>query len=106
MAKIAKNAKAQQEFVVGFYRARFDKNRFKKGTLAQLVEYYQSTLECGKEYEHERGNKKISLNPRNIESLVKNLNAAQDNRMANGYSEDYYFIANEADLAGAEISAC
>lgn len=106
MAKIAKNAKAEQIFVVGFYRARWDKNRFKSGTLAQLVEYYQGTLECGKAYEHERGAKKISLNPKNIDSLVKNLDNAINNTAANGYAEDYYFIPTAEQLEGAEISAC
>lgn len=101
-----KNVKTQQTLVIGFYRARFDKNRFKSGTLKELIEYYQGTLECGKSYEHERGNKKISLNPRNLESLVKNLNNALDNRSCNGYSEDSYFIPNEADLEGAEVSPC
>lgn len=103
---MAKAAKIQEQVVIGFYRARFDKNRFKKGTLAQLVEYYQGTLECGKAYEHERGNRKISLNPRNLESLVKNLNNACDNKAANGYCEDYYFIPTAEQLEGAEISAC
>ena len=96
----------QQEVVIGFYRARFDKNRFKKGTVKQLVEWYQSTLENGKEYEHQRGCKKISLNPRNLEGLVNNLNKALDNIAANGYCEDYYFIPTEAQLVGAEISEC
>lgn len=62
----------------------------KEGTLEELVKYYKGTLETGKSYEHESGNKKINTNPKNIESLVKNLYNASNNAAANGYSGCYY----------------
>lgn len=62
----------------------------KEGTLEELVQYYKYTLETGKSYEHEKGNKKININPKNIESLVKNLYNASNNAAANGYSGCFY----------------
>jgi len=56
------------------------------GTLSELIEYYSYTLECGKDYEHEKGNRKINTNPKNINSLITNLNNASNNAASNGYS--------------------
>lgn len=56
------------------------------GTVAELVEYYRYTLETGRSYQHEKGNKKINCNPTTIKSLVTNLNNAVDNSAANGYA--------------------
>lgn len=63
-----------------------------QGTLSQLIDAFRYTLETGASYQNEKGNKKINLKPTNAESLVKNLNAAENNAAANGYSETYYSI--------------
>ena len=68
------------------------RERSKSGTLAELIEYYGYTLETGKSYERERGNSKINLNPKNIESLVQNLNNAKDNAAANGSSNERFYV--------------
>ena len=68
------------------------RERSKSGTLAELIEYYGYTLETGKSYEHERGNSKINLNPKSIESLVQNLNNAKSNAAANGQSNERFYI--------------
>jgi hypothetical protein len=62
-----------------------------KGTLDYLINgYFGYTLECGKSYERERGNKKINCNPKSAKSLVTNLNNAVNNSAANGYSQTSY----------------
>ena len=58
--------------------------------LEELIEYFSYTLECGASYQHERGNKRIDCNPKTIKSLIKNLNNAESNTAANGYSSTYY----------------
>jgi hypothetical protein len=68
------------------------RERTKSGTLAELIEYYGYTLETGKSYEHERGNRKINLNPKSIESLVQNLNNAKSNAAANGQSSEHFYV--------------
>jgi hypothetical protein len=68
------------------------RERSKSGTLAELIEYYGYTLETGKSYEHERGNRKINLNPKSIESLVQNLNNAKSNAAANGQSSEHFYV--------------
>jgi len=62
------------------------------GTIPELIEYFRYTLECGKSWEHERGNKKINMNPRGIKSLVTNLNNADNNSAANGCGMNYYEV--------------
>lgn len=64
------------------------------GTVAELVDYHAYTLEKGASYSHEKGNAKVNRNPKNIESLVKNLNNAENNAAANGYS-GYSYSARE-----------
>jgi hypothetical protein len=46
------------------------------GTLAELIESFGYTLECGKSWEFEKGNHKINDNPKSINTFVKNLNWA------------------------------
>jgi hypothetical protein len=60
------------------------------GTVAELVASYKYTLECGKSYSHEKGNRKINMNPKTITSLVNNLNNAVNNSAANGYAGTTY----------------
>lgn len=59
-------------------------------TLAEFHDYYNYTLETGKSYEGEKGNKKINLNPKSFSSLVDMLNKAVNNAAANGYSDTSY----------------
>ena len=58
-------------------------------TVAEAVEYYGYTLECGASWQHERGNKKINRSPKTIASLITNLNNASNNSARNGCG-DYY----------------
>ena len=61
-----------------------------EGSLAELIQYYSYTLECGKSYENERGNKKINMEPKNIKALCDNLEKASNNSARNGYSGHSY----------------
>lgn len=56
------------------------------GTVADLVEVFQYTLDTGHSWQHEKGNKKINTKPTTMRSLVCNLNAATNNAAMNGYS--------------------
>lgn len=62
------------------------------GTVAELVDKFRYTLEKGKNRERERGNKKINMNPKSISSLISNLNNAESNAAANGFSSTYYSL--------------
>lgn len=64
----------------------------KTGSLAELISYYSYTLEKGKSWEHEKGNSKINLKPKSIASLVKNINNAENNAAANGWSGVTYSV--------------
>ena len=68
------------------------------GTLDYLIQAFSYTLEVGESWQHERGNHKISRNPRNIESLAKNLQWAKDNAARNGYSGTYYSVLTAEDV--------
>ena len=65
------------------------------GTIQELIAHYRYTLECGKCYENERGNKKINTEPKTIKSLVTNLNNAANNAAANGNSGKRYALLAE-----------
>jgi hypothetical protein len=65
------------------------------GTLEELIKYFSYTLKVGKSYEREKGNRKINENPKNIKSLVDNLNNAKSNAAANGSSDTYYELKDE-----------
>ena len=69
---------------------RDDTIRVQKGTLQELIETFKYTLECGQSFQHEKGNKKINVNPKTIKSLVTNLNNAINNSALNGYAGKYY----------------
>lgn len=58
-------------------------------TIAEAIDYYGYTLECGASWSHEKGNKKINRNPKTIASLLTNLNNASNNSARNGCG-DYY----------------
>lgn len=59
-------------------------------TLPNLIQYFSYTLECGKAYEWERGNKRINTAPKTARSLVTNLNNAESNRARNGCASTSY----------------
>jgi hypothetical protein len=62
------------------------------GTVAELTKIFGYTLEKGKCYENERGNKKINTAPKTIKSLVSNLEKASSNAAQNGYSGIVYTL--------------
>ena len=68
---------------------------YKEGTVKELTAIYQYTLECGQSWEREKGNKKISLRPRTIQSLILNVNNAIRNKMANGCSSQWIELVKE-----------
>jgi len=63
-------------------------------TLPELLEYFSYTLEVGQSWEHEKGNKKINMNPKGVKSLVNNLNKAKENAASNGSPDTYYYVSN------------
>ncbi len=67
---------------------------YQTGTLTELIKSYSYTLEVGQSWEHEKGNKKINVNPKSVPQLIKNLNNAVDNAASNGYSGKVYSIVN------------
>ena len=83
-------SKKQYTIEIQRFSFRNTKDRTVTGTLDELIEYFSYTLQKGKSWEHERGNKRINLNPRTIGSLVNNLNNAEDNAAANGCANTYY----------------
>lgn len=64
-------------------------------TLEGFVEYFAYTLEKGKSWQHEKGNKKINMQPKTIKSLVSNINNAENNAAANGHSDTWYELKEE-----------
>ena len=82
-------AKAKQYTIVGTRYSTGVQTR-QTGTLEELIECYRYTLECGKSWEHEKGNKKINLNPKTVKSLVTQINNAANNSASNGYADRYY----------------
>ena len=65
------------------------------GTLADLIDAFGYTLECGVAYQNEKGNHKINKAPKTIKSLVDNLNKAKTNSAANGSPETVYSLKKE-----------
>lgn len=79
-------------FTIGCTRDRGYSLEF-AGTLEDLIKNtFAYTLECGKSYEHEKGNSKINCKPKTAASLVANLNKAVNNSAANGYAGKRYFL--------------
>ena len=73
------------EYTIEVERFKFGAGSKKKvvtGTLEYLRKYFNYTLECGQSYEHEKGNKKINMNPKSAKALVSALNKAEANRSA------------------------
>lgn len=59
-------------------------------SIEAAVKYYAYTLEKGASWSHEKGNSKINQNPKSAKTLVSNLNKAENNAAANGYSMTSY----------------
>ena len=57
-----------------------------EGTVAELTQMFSYSLDCGKSWEHEKGNKKINTQPKTIKSLVTNIENAKNNSAANGFA--------------------
>lgn len=92
-------AKAKR-YLVCLHRNGYVSNRkpiYTVGTVKELTGYYKYTLECGKSWEYEKGNHKITLEPRGIKSLINNVNNAMNNSARNGYSGRYLELIREVD---------
>lgn len=57
-----------------------------EGTVAELTQMFSYSLDCGRSWEHEKGNKKINTAPKSIKSLVTNIYNAKNNAASNGYA--------------------
>ena len=79
-------AKQQKIYKIKTTNLTTGSERISEGTLEELIEGCRYTLECGKSYEHEKGNKKINMNPKSIKAFVTTLNNARNNSAANGWS--------------------
>lgn len=89
----AKNNSDKRYKITDYYSPMFggrDREYTSEGTLEELIEYYRYTLDTGKSYEREKGNKKINTNPKTIQQLCDNLQKAKDNAARNGYSGHSY----------------
>ena len=78
---------------LGFMTGR-DSSSESSGTLEELIKSHSYTLDCGRSYQHEKGNKKIKYASeiKTIKSLITNLNNAENNAAANGYSGVTYSL--------------
>ena len=87
-------AKTQKRYkITDYYSPMYggrDREYTQEGTLEELIKAYSYTLETGKSYEREKGNKKINLNPKTVQQLCDNLQKAKDNAARNGYSGHSY----------------
>jgi hypothetical protein len=70
---------------------------YQTGTLAELIKAFSYTLEVGKSWEREKGNRKIDMNPKTVQKLVDNLYNASNNAAANGYSGKTYRVMEEGE---------
>jgi hypothetical protein len=77
-------------FTITKTRSRTGQTYVQKGTLAELIQCYSYTLDCGASYSHEKGNKKINRTPKTAAGLVANLNNAVNNSAANGYAGEHF----------------
>jgi len=71
------------------------------GTLEELIKSFSYTLEVGKSWQHEKGRKKINLQPKNIKSLIDNINNAANNAAANGAADRYYTLGKTESIKEA-----
>lgn len=87
-------AKQLKTFKIKRFNYRNGTESITEGTLEELLQNYRYTLECGKSWEHEKGNKKINLNPKSAKALVTQLNNAVNNSAANGCSMVSYSLVD------------
>ena len=83
-------AKKEKTFII--YSEKRGKENKHEGTLKELISKFSYTLKIGQSWEHEKGNKKININPKGIKSLMTALNNSKSNAVANGNSDTYYFL--------------
>lgn len=88
-------AKAIKTFKIKSINNRNGSEMIQEGTLEELIETYRYTLESGKSWEHEKGNKKINLNPKSAKALVTQLNNAINNSASNGYGSRTFELVSE-----------
>jgi len=81
--------KAQKQHTIITYRK--GRETLHTATLTELIQYHAYTLEVGASWQHEKGNKKININPKTINSLIQNLNNATNNAAQNGFSSTNYY---------------
>ncbi len=55
-----------------------------EGTLEELTQYFGYTLECGHSW-----NPKINKNPKNLKSLISNINKSYKETQGSCYDPDY-----------------
>lgn len=65
------------------------------GTLDYLVKYFKQSLIYGKSYEILKGNKKININPKTINSLIINLNNCEKNKTKNLFVRNFYMLEKD-----------
>jgi len=83
---LARLIEAKEEKVYKVIKTKGDRTYEQEGTLAELIQAYSYSLDTGRSYQNEKGNKKIDTNPKTIASLVKNLENAANNAARNGYA--------------------
>jgi hypothetical protein len=80
-------AKKDKQYILIMHRDRRDDKELRPMTMAELLKYFSYTLEKGASWD-----KKVDRNPKNIGSLIKNLNRAEDAATGNGYSGTSYSL--------------
>ena len=94
--KATARAKPEKEFTIAMHRRGFMGHEGSvstvTGTLDFLLRHFAYTLECGRSWEHERGRRKVNMNPKTGRSLVTALNNAKNNSARNGYSDTWFEI--------------
>lgn len=80
-------AKEDKQYTLIMSRDHRDDKELRPMTLAELIKYFGYTLEKGNSWD-----KKVDRNPKNIGSLIKNLNRAEDAATGNGYSGTSYSL--------------
>ena len=62
-------------------------------TLAEAIEYFGYTLECGASYAWQKGSKKVNRTPKTIAGLMTALNNASTNTARNGCGDYYEYVS-------------
>jgi len=75
-----------KKYTIAVTRTRTGSTSTFTGTIAELVQDFSYTLDVGKSWEHEAGNKKINTNPKTIKSLISNIYNAKNNAARDGYA--------------------